>query len=163
MKYGAWARLSLCFLVTGTFLFGNTSSTAAQSLASAGSTTVLTRGQGFASTAKTLSDESKAHAIAFLERMPLSFEANQGQTDPRVKFLAHGQGYTLFLTRRGEAVHTTRDARQSLWPVIDRVHARHYCQQDLRGADVARRFLAPDVLLSRLERHPQRGLPVGGA
>ena len=31
-------------------------------------------------------------------RLPLSFEANQGQTDPRVKFLARGPGYTLFLT-----------------------------------------------------------------
>jgi hypothetical protein len=30
-------------------------------------------------------------------RIPLSFEANQGQTDSRVKFLARGQGYTLFL------------------------------------------------------------------
>jgi hypothetical protein len=53
-----------------------------------------------------LSDENKAHAIDFIERMPLSFEANQGQADPRVKFLAHGQGYTLFLTRRGEALLT---------------------------------------------------------
>src|SRR5215213_409803 len=31
-------------------------------------------------------------------RLPLSFELNQGQTDPRVKFLARGQGYGLFLT-----------------------------------------------------------------
>jgi hypothetical protein len=30
--------------------------------------------------------------------LPLSFEANRGQTDPRVTFLAHGQGYTVFLT-----------------------------------------------------------------
>ncbi len=30
--------------------------------------------------------------------LPLSFEANQGQVDPRVKYLARGQGYTLFLT-----------------------------------------------------------------
>jgi Cep192 domain 4/Beta-propeller repeat len=32
-------------------------------------------------------------------QLPLSFEANHGQTDSRVKFLARGQGYTLFLTR----------------------------------------------------------------
>jgi hypothetical protein len=30
--------------------------------------------------------------------MPLSFEANAGQTDSRVKFLSRGAGYTLFLT-----------------------------------------------------------------
>jgi hypothetical protein len=33
-----------------------------------------------------------------LSQLPLSFEANQGQTDARVQFLAHGAGYTLFLT-----------------------------------------------------------------
>ena len=30
--------------------------------------------------------------------LPLSFEANQGQTDERVKFLARSEGYVLFLT-----------------------------------------------------------------
>jgi hypothetical protein len=31
--------------------------------------------------------------------LPLIFEPNQGQSDPRVKFLARGSGYGLFLTR----------------------------------------------------------------
>lgn len=31
---------------------------------------------------------------------PLAFEANAGQTDARVKFVARGQGYSLFLTNR---------------------------------------------------------------
>ena len=31
-------------------------------------------------------------------KLPLSFEANQGQSDARVKFLARAHGYTLFLT-----------------------------------------------------------------
>src|SRR5688500_2920869 len=31
-------------------------------------------------------------------QLPLSFEANQGQTDPRVKFFSRGNGYTVFLT-----------------------------------------------------------------
>jgi len=30
--------------------------------------------------------------------LPVRFEPNLGQTDPRVRFLAHGRGYTLFLT-----------------------------------------------------------------
>lgn len=29
-------------------------------------------------------------------KLPLSFEANAGQTDPRVKFLSRGSGYSLF-------------------------------------------------------------------
>jgi beta-propeller repeat-containing protein len=37
-------------------------------------------------------------------KLPLSFEANLGQTSSPVKFLSRGQGYTLFLTRRAEAV-----------------------------------------------------------
>ncbi len=36
-------------------------------------------------------------------RLPLSFELNQGQTDSRVKFLARGQGYGIFLTDNGAA------------------------------------------------------------
>jgi hypothetical protein len=40
-------------------------------------------------------------------QLPLSFEANQGQTDGQVQFLAHGQGYTFFLTAR-EAVFAFR-------------------------------------------------------
>src|SRR5262249_45213870 len=39
--------------------------------------------------------------------LPLSFEANQGQTNDQVQFLAHGQGYTLFLTAH-EAVFAFR-------------------------------------------------------
>ena len=31
-------------------------------------------------------------------KLPLSFEINQGQTDPQVKFLSRGSGYSLFLT-----------------------------------------------------------------
>src|SRR5205823_8603709 len=36
-------------------------------------------------------------------KLPLSFEANQGQTAPQVKFLSRGSGYGLFLTN-SEAV-----------------------------------------------------------
>lgn len=34
-------------------------------------------------------------------QLPLTFEANQGQTDPQVKFLSRGRGYTAFLTTGG--------------------------------------------------------------
>ena len=36
-------------------------------------------------------------------RLPLSFELNEGQVNPRAKYLARGQGFTLFLTR-GDAL-----------------------------------------------------------
>jgi hypothetical protein len=41
--------------------------------------------------------------IENLNKLPLAFERNEGQTGSQVKFLARGQGYTLFLTP-GEAV-----------------------------------------------------------
>ncbi|HEV8306236.1 MAG TPA: SBBP repeat-containing protein, partial [Methylomirabilota bacterium] len=45
--------------------------------------------------------DSSASRVGIVEgygRLPLAFEANRGQTDPRVDFLARGRGYTLFLT-----------------------------------------------------------------
>ena len=35
---------------------------------------------------------------AMLPKLPISFEENRGQTDPRVRFIANGLGYTLFIT-----------------------------------------------------------------
>jgi hypothetical protein len=43
----------------------------------------------------------KPDARAILGQLPLIFEANQGQSDPSVKFLAHGAGYSLFLEPTG--------------------------------------------------------------
>jgi len=44
--------------------------------------------------------------------LPLAFEENKGQTDPQVKYLARGEGYTLFLTDR-DAVFSLRSAKKS--------------------------------------------------
>jgi Beta-propeller repeat len=48
-------------------------------------------------------EATRARVQAAYGHLPLSFEANHGQTDPRVKFLARGRGYNLFLTSQ-EAV-----------------------------------------------------------
>lgn len=45
----------------------------------------------------------QAHLRESYGNLPLAFEPNQGQTDPQVKFLSHGRGYTLFITSQ-EAV-----------------------------------------------------------
>jgi len=42
-------------------------------------------------------------------RLPLSFEPNRGQADPRVNFVGRAPGYSLFLTS-GEAVLRVKDA-----------------------------------------------------
>ena len=41
---------------------------------------------------------SKASALAAYESLPLAFEANAGQFDDAVRFLARGSGYTLWVT-----------------------------------------------------------------
>ena len=41
---------------------------------------------------------TQAHFRADYGKLPLAFEANQGQTDQKVRFLARGRGYTMFLT-----------------------------------------------------------------
>jgi hypothetical protein len=52
---------------------------------------------------------AKAEIKESYGKLPLRFEANQGQTDPRVKFLSRGSGYTFFLTPE-EAVLVLRSA-----------------------------------------------------
>src|SRR5580704_14523299 len=55
---------------------------------------------------------SKPDARAILGQLPLIFEPNQGQADSRVKFLARGAGYSLFLdgTSAMLATQTTRSS-----------------------------------------------------
>ncbi len=44
---------------------------------------------------------ASARLIESYGKLPLRFEANQGQTDEDVKFLSRGKGYTMFLTSGG--------------------------------------------------------------
>src|ERR1700760_3927876 len=41
---------------------------------------------------------STAAAADAYGKLPLQFEANRGQTDERVRFIARGAGYNIFLT-----------------------------------------------------------------
>lgn len=52
---------------------------------------------------------TKARVEENYGKLPLSFEANKGQTDARVKFISRGQGYSFFLTP-SEAVMTLNRA-----------------------------------------------------
>ncbi len=46
-------------------------------------------------------------------KLPLSFEANEGQTDPRVTFLSRGNGYSLFLTQTEAVLVLKKAARDN--------------------------------------------------
>jgi len=47
---------------------------------------------------KALPRPTRQALISSYGQLPLAFEANEGQTDPGVKYLARGSGYMLFLT-----------------------------------------------------------------
>src|SRR5579863_3809472 len=51
-----------------------------------------------AATAPAVPVVQKARVRENFGALPLAFEANQGQTDPQVKYMARGSGYTVFLT-----------------------------------------------------------------
>jgi uncharacterized protein (TIGR03437 family) len=81
--------------------------------------------------------DAKAAKAALLG-VPLSFEANQGQTDSQVKFLSCGDGYSLFLTSH-EAVFTLRPpaGAKTPPPVV---------RMELRGANRAAQLTGADKL-----------------
>src|SRR5271156_6101301 len=64
-------------------------------------------GEAVAKPAAPLSSARKADWTHEYGKLPLAFEANLGQTASEVRYLAHGQGYQLFLTSQ-DAVLTLR-------------------------------------------------------
>ena len=86
--------------------------------------------------AATAAKQSKI--LASYGQLPLSFEANAGQTDARVKFLSRGPGYTVFLTedeavlalpaRKGKQAESNQTGSNqtglALSPFRDRLNAR---------------------------------------
>jgi len=56
---------------------------------------------------------AQARLMRTYGKLPLSFEANQGQTDRRVNFLARGSGYSLFLTGNEAVLALRKSSRQS--------------------------------------------------
>ncbi len=63
-----------------------------------------------------------ARVLAAYGQLPLSFEANSGQTDSRVKFLARGSGYILFLTERDVTLRLTAQSESAASVLSDPLH-----------------------------------------
>ena len=60
--------------------------------------------QAAAQTPQQANTQQGMQATANYSKLPLTFEANQGQTGAKVKFLSRGKGYTAFLTAGGIAL-----------------------------------------------------------
>ena len=103
-------RISVCVLAgLGFLLLGNTPRDVISKTATAHLQN--THGMQTLSRPSTEGLHAQPHVVEVGGSSPLSFEANAGQTDPRVKFLSRGHGYTLFLTG-DEAVLALRKASQ---------------------------------------------------
>src|SRR5271170_8143470 len=66
-------------------------------------------------------------------KLPLAFEANQGQTAADVRFLSHGDGYSLFLTEQ-EAVLALRQSAPGATGRLDRTKLSK-ASSKMRGAE----------------------------
>ncbi len=64
---------------------------------------------------------STAAASTSLGTIPLAFEPNLGQTDPRVRFLARGRGFTLFLTDTEAVVELSPRSPEGQRPTVLRI------------------------------------------
>jgi hypothetical protein len=75
----------------------------------------LSAGVKPAATARAKSDGTTAQVrlVRGYGRLPLRFEANQGQTVPQVKFLSRGRGYSLLLTSTEAVLALTSASRES--------------------------------------------------
>ena len=60
-----------------------------------------------------VSEETKVKVLEAYGKLPLSFEANEGQTDERVNFLSRGSGYTLFLTSTEAVLALSKPTKKS--------------------------------------------------
>ena len=64
----------------------------------AASIALTAQSAGYQRTARLSAAAGHPRQLVGYGQLPLSFEINRGQSDDRVKFLARGQGYSLFLT-----------------------------------------------------------------
>jgi plastocyanin len=82
--------------------------------------------------------QAKPQTTVSYGKLPLHFEANQGQTDDQVKFLARGSGYGLFLTPTESVL------------VLRKAEAGRPTEGVARGAATEKRSSPPEVLRMKL-------------
>src|SRR5216683_1132112 len=123
---------SLCFFLLTAMLLQKPSPLARNDIVSGEmAPTALPRAPARAALEGALPKAAQPRALEGYGRLPLIFEANQGQTNPQAQFLSRGSGFTLFLTST-EAVLVLRhgtgsrgtESRQSSLPGSSASHAK---------------------------------------
>src|SRR5438270_8747530 len=147
MKCARFVRLFLC--LTTTFLLAQSNPVPLSN---------PTGGVGSATGASQPDPKAQARILDSYGKLPLRFEANQGQTDARVKFLSRTGGYSLFLTR-DEAVlawsgkKITKPSPQRLKPTS---------LASFRGTATAMPFSKTDVEKTSTQTAPTADRATGG-
>ena len=75
--------------------------------------TLPARGQAPRAGGASLDVAEKARISEAYGKLPLTFEANQGQADGSVKYLGRGQGFTLFLSKDEALLNLSRNGHDS--------------------------------------------------
>ena len=86
-----------------------------------------------------LSTSQRSRVRASLSALPLAFEANQGQTDAQVKYMARGNGYTVFLTANDTILALSSSSQPANSQVIGK---RGLLQENTAPKEAAKRQTA---------------------
>jgi hypothetical protein len=103
-----------------------------------------------AATASEPSAVMKAEIDSNYGKLPLSFEANQGQTDSQVKFLARGRGYDLFLTPTEAILSLAKPQAYVETAAPSSPESRAVLAMQFLGADPEPRVTGKDALPGRV-------------
>ena len=86
-------------------------------------------------------------------------QTNSNRIEERVRCDIESELPQSCCQHHSQAVDTLGNPPQALRPMVDRIHACHDGQEDLRRTNVARRLLTPDVLFAGLQGESVGKLP----
>ena len=94
----------------------------------------------------TVSAEQRGRVRASLDALPLAFEANQGQTDPQVKYTARGNGYSVYLTASDTVFAITSAKHTAARPSrIPGMHSRSQATEKMQSAAIDMRLVGGNL------------------
>src|SRR5437899_7677923 len=93
-----------------------------------------------------VSAEQRGRIRASLDALPLAFEANQGQTDPQVKYTARGNGYSVFLTASDTVFAITSAKHEAARPSrIPGTHSQPQTTEKVQSAAIDMRLVGGNL------------------
>jgi hypothetical protein len=107
---------------------------------------VIRPNQSTSKSEPTISAEQRGRIRASLDALPLAFEANQGQTDPQVKYTARGNGYSVFLTASDTVFAITSANHSAARPSrIPGAHSQPQATEKMQSAAIDMRLVGGNL------------------